>query len=487
MKININPKKELFKWGPIEFKLFYGSIYLKAIAIRTIKNYPCSMPPTLVIIENGKLLWIVQQLPLSLVGLKFFRKYFLNLKNYKAHWKKWESWVTEYEAMSREFDQLDLKKLSDKDLYNKFKPFHDLNFRFWIVAHVPEASNWGGEYLLEKKLKNLYKDKADEYLEILSAPIKFSFFQQEELDLLSLASIKKKEEFKKALKNHADNYCWLLNSYGGNRILKPDYFADKLKELLKEKSASQRIKEIKSTILNNKNRKKRLIKKLKLNKGLILAAEQISESIWWQDLRKGYIWRMQHYWDKFLRETVRRTNWKFKELLWCRVCEVLDIARGKKFDKKEILKRKKGYVIYTGGNKYKDFTDKKHITALNNKFRASVTGDVREIKGLVVSKGKSIRGRAKIISNPFKEGNKMKKGDILVAGMTSPEFIIVMRKAKAIITDHGGMTCHAAIVSRELKIPCMVNTKIATKVLKNGDLVEVDTDKGVIKIIKKTK
>ncbi len=60
-----------------------------------------------------------------------------------------------------------------------------------------------------------------------------------------------------------------------------------------------------------------------------------------------------------------------------------------------------------------------------------------------------------------------------------------MRKAKAIVTDEGGVTCHAAIVSRELKIPCIVGTKIATRVLKDGDLVEVDADKAVIKILKR--
>ncbi|MBU4015196.1 phosphoenolpyruvate synthase, partial [Patescibacteria group bacterium] len=80
---------------------------------------------------------------------------------------------------------------------------------------------------------------------------------------------------------------------------------------------------------------------------------------------------------------------------------------------------------------------------------------------------------------------KMEKVDILVAGMTSPEFIIVMKKAKAIITDHGGMTSHAAIVSRELGIPAIIGTKIATQVLKDGDLVEVDADKGVVKILEK--
>ena len=60
-----------------------------------------------------------------------------------------------------------------------------------------------------------------------------------------------------------------------------------------------------------------------------------------------------------------------------------------------------------------------------------------------------------------------------------------MRRAKAIITDEGGLTCHAAIISRELGIPCIIGTKIATKVLKDGDMVEVDANKGIVKKIKK--
>jgi len=75
----------------------------------------------------------------------------------------------------------------------------------------------------------------------------------------------------------------------------------------------------------------------------------------------------------------------------------------------------------------------------------------------------------------------MKDGDILVAPMTSPDFIVAMRKASAIITDEGGMTSHAAIVSRELGIPCIVQTRIATKVLKDNDMVEIDLEKGVVR------
>lgn len=72
----------------------------------------------------------------------------------------------------------------------------------------------------------------------------------------------------------------------------------------------------------------------------------------------------------------------------------------------------------------------------------------------------------------------------MVCVMTLPDYVSAMKLAKAIITDEGGITCHAAIISRELGIPCIVGTKIATKILKDGDLVEVDADRGIIKIIK---
>jgi len=80
---------------------------------------------------------------------------------------------------------------------------------------------------------------------------------------------------------------------------------------------------------------------------------------------------------------------------------------------------------------------------------------------------------------------KMNKGDILLSETTYPALLPAMKIAGAIITNIGGLTCHAAIVSRELGIPCVIGTKIATKVLRDGDLVEVDADKGVVRIIKK--
>ena len=107
---------------------------------------------------------------------------------------------------------------------------------------------------------------------------------------------------------------------------------------------------------------------------------------------------------------------------------------------------------------------------------------VTEIKGSTAFRG-SVKGTVQVLRHSgdiaaFKEGN------ILVANQTTPEFVPAMKKALAIITDQGGITCHAAIVARELHKPCIIGTKIATKVLKDGDLVEVDAERGIVKIIK---
>ena len=110
---------------------------------------------------------------------------------------------------------------------------------------------------------------------------------------------------------------------------------------------------------------------------------------------------------------------------------------------------------------------------------------ISQIKGEVAFKG-TAEGKAKVIFDQS-ELTKLEKGEILVAQMTTPEFILAIERAKAIVTDDGGIGCHAAIISREFKIPCIIGTKIATKVLKDGDLIEVDVEKGVVKILQKAK
>lgn len=94
-----------------------------------------------------------------------------------------------------------------------------------------------------------------------------------------------------------------------------------------------------------------------------------------------------------------------------------------------------------------------------------------------------VSGKVHIIDDP-KDINEFKQGEVLVTLMTSPDWVPAMKKAAAIITNNGGMTCHAAIVSREMQIPCLVGTtsrgQAATKTLKNGETVTVDAKNGVV-------
>ena len=89
-------------------------------------------------------------------------------------------------------------------------------------------------------------------------------------------------------------------------------------------------------------------------------------------------------------------------------------------------------------------------------------------------------GKATVVLNPDDANRDMTKGDILVTGMTDPDFVPFMKMASAIVTDKGGITSHAAIVSRELNIPCVVGTETATQVMKTGKEYTVDSRNGVI-------
>ena len=107
---------------------------------------------------------------------------------------------------------------------------------------------------------------------------------------------------------------------------------------------------------------------------------------------------------------------------------------------------------------------------------------LNEIIG-AIAYGGDVRGRVAIVKS-FNELEKVREGDIIVTEQTNPKYLTAIKKAAAIITDEGGTLCHAAIIARELKKPCIIGTKIATQVLKDGDMVEVDASKGIVRILK---
>ena len=183
--------------------------------------------------------------------------------------------------------------------------------------------------------------------------------------------------------------------------------------------------------------------------------------------------------SQFLKEITKRKKIPFKELCYYKSKEIIDLVEKNKIIDTKL--RFTGFIMYYTMNKdLHYYYGKEAVNFMTPYLKEKIDKDAKSISGIVVSKGKIVKGKAKVILTPRNIEN-MDDGDILIAPMTSPDYIIAMRKASAIITDSGGMTSHAAIVSRELKKPCIVGTKVASKWLKDNDIIEVDTDKGVVR------
>ncbi len=158
--------------------------------------------------------------------------------------------------------------------------------------------------------------------------------------------------------------------------------------------------------------------------------------------------------------------------------------KGKKVLKKILSNRNKPSFVYFDNNDSIIFTGKKALN-YDAKFSKAIL-DKFNYKSDVI-RGESAftgicRGTVRVVID-FLDFKNIKRGEILVTPMTLPKYNQYIRKSKAIITDEGAILSHAAIFARENKIPCIIGTKIASKVLKDGDRVEVDADKGIIKII----
>jgi pyruvate, water dikinase len=124
------------------------------------------------------------------------------------------------------------------------------------------------------------------------------------------------------------------------------------------------------------------------------------------------------------------------------------------------------------------------ITTLHDEASPSVTAQETGERQAVLLRGLggapgSASGAARILAS-LADAEELKDGDVLITHMTAPDWLPLMRRAAAIVTDSGGMTCHAAIVSRELGIPCVVGTGEATRKLRNGETVSVDATRGVV-------
>jgi phosphohistidine swiveling domain-containing protein len=180
-----------------------------------------------------------------------------------------------------------------------------------------------------------------------------------------------------------------------------------------------------------------------------------------------------------LRQLEQKYNIAPETLSYLTEKEFFNFLKDRILSDSEILgKRKTFLLVKQNGENEEIFYDRNYLKTF------SLEEDINSeeiIQGTSANRGYARGTVRKIIK--LSDIENLQEGEILVASMTDPRYLPAIKKATAIVTDEGGITCHAAIVARELKKPCVIGTKIATRVLKDGDMIEVDADKGIVKKI----
>jgi len=200
----------------------------------------------------------------------------------------------------------------------------------------------------------------------------------------------------------------------------------------------------------------------------------------YQDERKRNILTYLHFLEILLKEIGKRANISLKAMRDSFPEEIQDILNGKISEDFINKRREKCFVVWEEGKVKPQILTGDQTKQWEEKLSVQ-HNNIQIIKGNCASKGK-VEGKVRVLLSAS-ENDKLEDGEILVTFMTSPDFMSAIRRCGAIVTNLGGVTSHAAIISRELGIPCVVGTKNATEALKTGDMVEVDADKGEIRIL----
>ena len=239
---------------------------------------------------------------------------------------------------------------------------------------------------------------------------------------------------------------------------------------------------------------KQFIKYYQLSRAIVFYTEELDKLIKQKKI-KGSTDLIGHWheqaekasslgWDKlqpFFRKIAKNHHLTIQQLMYYLPEEFFVLFKeGIKVPLKELRRRQDYYLLLLKDGRLKLYIGRT-AQSLEKKARpqSSRLLKVKTLKGQAGFYGK-VKGRVRII-NTSAQAQSMKQGEILVSTMTPPRLIMAVKKAKAIVTNEGGLICHAAIIARELKIPCVIGTKIATQVLKDGDLVEVDANRGIVR------
>lgn len=382
-----------------------------------------------------------------------------------------------------EVEKTDLSKLNKNELIRLHDDFVQIAINKNSSTSLIDGFALGTDQIIADKIKKAYEEsnlkgkiRYTEVFSILTAPVHLSFINKAEINLLKVA-LREKD-----LKQHQKDFFWIRNNYVDSYIITENEFKEEIDKLISMKvDIKDELKKIEGTPKLNKDKKNKLMQELVLDDELKTLIKISEDFTYWQDERKKSTLWTTHYFSLILEEISKRVKIRLNELKYMTPREMSDIFQ-KKPDRKELQQREKNGVFYWDEEGHEALYGKDADEVKNKILGSTDLSDVDDFRGLTATMGKAT-GKVKIIKSA-KEINKIEKGDILVAVMTRPDYVPAMRKAAAIVTDEGGITSHAAIISRELGIPCIIGTKIATKVLKDGMFVEVNANHGWVKIIK---
>lgn len=420
--------------------------------------------------------------------------------------KNWDNDQKLFYKKCNEIEKTNLSKLSNKELIKLHNDFAQITLNRNSSSSLIDGFALGSDEMIAEQIEAARKKsgidmKENQVFSILTAPIHLSFINEAEVSLLKIGLIAEKEGLKdifvkeknilkkiqgtqtlKALEEHQKKYFWIKNNYVSANIVSVEEFAKELKTVFRSGiDLKSHVEKINSTPETNKHNKADLIKKIPLSHELKVLIEISEDFTYWQDERKKATFWAIHYMSLILTEIGKRLSIDL-ELLNYTTCREVSNYFNEKPDADELKARKKKSVYFWDEQGMECVYGSETDTIRKTILGETDYSDIDDFRGLTARIGKAV-GKVKIVRSAT-EIDKVKQGDILVAVMTRPDYVPAMKKAGAIVTDEGGITCHAAIVSRELGIPCIIGTKIATKVFKDGDLVEVNANHGWVKKLK---
>lgn len=377
----------------------------------------------------------------------------------------------------------DFSKLSNDQLLNFYTSFilpnlEQFYIRMWTVFNINEPLADVIRLELEKKFRD--STIVDNYLLKLSSPLVPNDVLNERIDLLKLAFKKNKvsnAQYKILVEKHTKKYQHIPMFDFDHDSYSFNYF---LEQAQKIKNPESELTELNKVFAERKKEVRFITKQVKSNKKFSRLIKFLQENVYLRDYRDMVRQKYNLELRKFYTVVGERLGLSIEEVAVLTDDEIIaHLENGTKFFRDEITKRAVAYLLIQKGAKVEIYSGREALLKAKQELNLKDISDVKELRGVVGSKGKAKGKVAVVFTN--KDLAKFKDGDVMVATMTRQDFVPTIRRSSALVTDEGSVICHAAIIAREFKIPCIVNTKIGTKLFKDGDIVEVDAEKGIIR------